>query len=698
MDQLGLEEVLELTYLQSWSWSSEGNFIGAVIDDGGCSDLWVFAVESGQSWNVSQAQGGVGNFCWHPSEPTVAYVVDGNLATASSESGEWETDVLTKTAQNEISVTYSPDGENLAFIREGSIWVLELATGRVRSLAPAGVEIFPSTYSGESVIGWSLEGDKLFFHFNDSESKLVQLGVTSVEGGLLWRTTWNRGEVGGIAWLDDERLLYTRAKKRNMVREFCVVTLPEDAAEKQKEVAEENRTTAPSTIAADEEVVYRQEAKGTPGPVRVFGAWPEPEGDRILFISEDDGWAHLYVYDPHEADLKQMTAGKWEDFGHMGDKPSWSPQGRYVCYSSNRGSAGERQLWLLDVDEESTHQLTSFPGTNVQPKWSPSGSDIAFVHCDPQRSADVWLLEIDEELKNGEAAHRSEARHLTHTMPSSWPSEGCVVPEEVSFKGADDWDIRGYLLAPPGSEEAPESGYPALVWVHGGPIRQMRYGFHPSGGYAFFYAVSQYLAHQGYATLMVNFRGGIGRGREFRNGLYRNMGVADAEDVVAGAEYLKQLSYVDEERVGVWGISYGGYMTLATLTKHPEVFRMGVNIAGIWDFAQWNDWITEKHGRQFGNFEIFFDGSPAESPELYKIGSPCTYAENLQKPLINIHGTADGSVDFAQMDRIVQDCVKLGKEYEAYYYPNEAHLFQQKSTWADALKKIERELARHLKK
>ncbi|MFO8060355.1 MAG: alpha/beta fold hydrolase, partial [Bacillota bacterium] len=674
-----------------------GTFIDCVIDDGGRSDVWIYAVESGQNWQVSEAKRSAGSVCWHPSGNKMAYIQDGNLMTASFADGEWKSRAVMRTAPSKSSPSYSPDGRQLAFIREGAVWILDLDEGTQRSfVAPGDGTILPATFAAGHALNWSPSGEMLFFHFRDSD-KGIHLGVsTAEEGALLFQTTWRRGPAMGATWLDDERLLYVRSSDRNTVREFCVLTFPPDAADAQKKVAGENRTSAPSTIEVDEEVIYRQEARGTPGPLWVSGAWAEPERGRILLISEDDGWAHLYLYDPDAGTMEQMTSGQCEDFGHMGDEPCWSPRGRHVCYSSNRGSSGERQLWILDADEGSTHQLTELAGTNVQPKWCPDGSQIAFVHCDPHRSADVWILPVDRTSPEC-AVDRPDARQITRTMPSSWTADKCIEPEEVSFEGADGWDIRGYLLAPSGSQQAAENSLPALVWVHGGPIRQMRYGFHPSHGYAFFYAVSQYLAHRGYTTLMVNFRGGIGYGREFRNGLHRKMGVDDVMDVIAAGRYLKNLPYVDETRVGVWGISYGGYMTLAALTKHPDEFSMGVNIAGIWDFAQWNDWITERHGRQLGGFEVFFDGSPAESPELYRIGSPCTYHESLQRPLINLHGTADANVDFAQMDRIVKDCVESGKEYEAHYYPDEVHLFQHRSTWADALTRIERAFDCHLK-
>lgn len=214
--------------------------------------------------------------------------------------------------------------------------------------------------------------------------------------------------------------------------------------------------------------------------------------------------------------------------------------------------------------------------------------------------------------------------------------------------------------------------------------------------YAVFHAYHQYLAHKGYVSISINYRGGIGYGRDFRNGLYHKMGVDDVTDVVFAGEYMKSLPYVDPDRVAVWGLSYGGYMTLHALTQYPEAFKMGINLAGIWDFSQWTHWVQSFRGTQGGLFTTFFGGTPEQSAHLYQVGSPCTYADQMNKPLINFHGTADANVDFEQMDRIVLDCVRLGKEYEAYYYPEEVHMFRWRATWVDAFEKIEREFEKRL--
>jgi dipeptidyl aminopeptidase/acylaminoacyl peptidase len=383
--------------------------------------------------------------------------------------------------------------------------------------------------------------------------------------------------------------------------------------------------------------------------------------------------------------MRQLVGGGHEDFAYAGDEPSWAPDSRRAAFSSSNGDLHERHIWIIDALTGAMSKKDSLPGTNGQPKWSPDGGKILFAHSDVYKNLDLWVMD---------AASSGDPRQITHSMPANWTPANISVPEHVTYKGAQDWEIHGFLTRPAGFD--PSKKYPALVWVHGGPVRQMRQGFHPLHSYAVFHAFHQYLAQKGYVSLSINFRGGIGYGRTFRTGLYRKMGVDDVTDVVNAGMYLKSMPFVDADRVAVWGLSYGGYMTLHAMTQYPDVFAMGINVAGIWDFTQWTRWIQSRRGSQGGLFVTYFGGFPEESPELYRIGSPFTYAENLKNPLINVMGTADANVDFEQLDRIVLDCVRLGKTYEAYYYPKEVHMFRWRTTWADAFPKIEREFEKYL--
>ncbi len=684
---LQLEDVLDLEYLSDWEWSPTGRELACIVDRGGIGVLEILD-RSGDRRYTIDAEGSVSSFDWHPGGASLVFVAERGLYSAHGAESGWNARILTKGHEDIGIPRHSPVGEHLAFVRGDALWIWNLEDGSENTCTPPSGKVVASGFSMDEGIIWSSDGSNIAFHFSDDH--LAQhIGVCGIDGNLLWYSKRRSTASAALSWMDENTLLALTSLDRNTVVEFYTVKINPGLS---------NRRQCIEPI-----VIHVERALGTPGSLRALGAWPEPNGRRILFRSESDGWAHLFVYDVDDGSMEQATFGRGEDMGFVGDAPAWAPGGRYVCYASNINSPGERQLWLLDVDAKATKQLTDLGGTNVSPSWCPQGSPtIAFIHCDARRSADLWVADVSSAFaeSGGEPVTEGEKTvRLSRTMPRTWSEDLSIEPREVSYEGAGGLQITGYMISPPDLDEEDEDRrYPALVWVHGGPVRQMRPGFHPSRSYALFHAFSQYLAHRGYITLAINFRGGIGYGREFRNSLFRKMGVDDVVDVVEAGRYLKCLPYVDSERVAVWGLSYGGYMTLTALTKYPEEFAMGVNVAGVYDFEQWTHWIQSLKGPWSGNFSVFFDGDPEESPETYFAGSPSNFIESLQRPLVSFHGTADKNVDFAQMDKLVLDCLRLGKSHDAHYYPDEVHTFARRESWADAFPRIEEAFDRYLKR
>jgi len=357
-----------------------------------------------------------------------------------------------------------------------------------------------------------------------------------------------------------------------------------------------------------------------------------------MFISLLDGWPHIWIKSIEDDDLIQLTDGQSEDIGYGVDLPEWSHDGQEIVFSSNRDSISERQIWTVDLGGE-VESVTSIPGSNVSPRWSPDDGKIAFIHSGPYESIDIWLADLMKE----------ETVQLTNSMPKAFTRERMMVSEGVTFRSVEDWDIHARLFIPKKILKGVK--YPAIVWVHGGPGRQMRYGWHPMKSYSIFDAFHQYLLQKGYIILYVDYRGSIGYGKRYEQGSYLRVGVNDCLDVVNGAEYLKSLDFVDPDRIGVWGISYGGYMVLNALTKHPDVFRMGINIAGIFDFEL--DRALE--------FMPLMGGVPEENQERYYNASPINFVDNLKSPLFNFQGTGDKAVSFKQMDKIVSTLVEKEK-------------------------------------
>jgi dipeptidyl aminopeptidase/acylaminoacyl peptidase len=661
-----LDDVLDLKYLGKWDWSPTSGWIGWTWDAGGVIDLWLAQPGGAQGRRLTEAKEGVQDFAWRPGTDELAYADDSGLWLAAPDGAGWyAARRLVARKDKHGQLTWSPDGATLAYACAGALWLYEVATGEHREVGLPGK--LTAGWQASAPVAWSADGRWLACGFV-SEIGLPAVAVVGPDGRVAWRSA-EEDPVGGQVWVDAGTLVFRVTRQLSTVTDTYLVLMQ---AGQEKPLVQRLHRTAGDGLGPD-----------WPGPVV-----PSPDGSQVVMLLEDDGWAHLYLHDRAGGGLEQVTFGECEDFGHAGDEPAWTPDGSHVVYSSNRAGHGWRHLWALEAATGANHQLTHGEVTDVQPKVSPDGRFLAFGRADAFRNLDLWVAPWGD---------LGAARQITFSMPPAWTPEAQVRAEEVSYKGALGWDIQAQLYRPHGWGPGDGKRFPALVWVHGGPVRQMRPTWHPMHSYALFHAYHQYLLHQGYVVLAINFRGGIGYGRGFRHGLYHKMGVDDVTDVVEAGRYLKSLPYVDPERVAVWGLSYGGYMTLHCLTQHPEAFACGINVAGIWDFAQWTKWVEKRHGRTGGLFKAYLGGDPEQAPDLYRQASPCTFKEGLRRPLINFHGTDDANVDFAQMDRIVLDCVELGHEYEAYYYPKEAHTFRWRRTWQDAFPKIEREMARHLK-
>lgn len=665
--RIELDEILAVKYLQEYDWSPLGSWIAYLWNDGGVVDCWLVPVGGGSPRQLTAAKRGVTAMAWNPATGGLALVVDGDLLLAEPEGDWFDLRAVTATGEVEGGLAWSRDGQLLCLTMAGNSYLL------------GGDELWRKLKLPGKVQHtiWSPDSQLLAIAITD-ERYQQRLVLTDRQGVVLWLSDNQLVRIFDFHWLDSSRLVLQTSQEIARVYDWYLLTIPP-----RQELLDFSRISEPLKLVPGIQPLYHEEQADRRGSLLFSAALPSPDGQHLLLSLELDGWLHHYRLDLATGQLEQLTAGECEDFGQAGDRPHWSPNSRQFVYASNRGDLIRRDLWLYDLETRSQRKLADFPVTNLQPKWSPDGRLVAFIHADQRRAADLWVLEVAS----------GELRQLTDCMPDGLAAK--VQPEEqITYQGAADWKIDGFLLKPHDFE--PTKQYPALVWVHGGPIRQMRGSWHPSFSYGHFYAVNQYLASRGFVTLSINYRGGIGYGKQFRHGLYHKMGVDDVLDVVNAGRYLKSLPYVDASRVGVYGLSYGGYMTLHCLTQYPEEFAIGVNFAGIWDYAQWARWIESRSHRGGSQFACFFGGMPDDSPALYAQGSPVTFREGLNRPLINFHGTKDANVDFAQLDRIVEDCLRLGKTYEAYYYPNEVHMFAQRRTWRDVIPKLERDLQRYL--
>ncbi len=646
-----LDDVLAITFTSAHAWAPDGRRIAFLHDDGGRFSLRVVEVHTGATSHISEGDDPVTAFSWAP-DGRLAYIQGGRLVVTGRTSGSRQ--VVYESTQQATAVQWSPTGRALAFVAGDRLWTFEFDPPALRDMRVPGRVL---ALHHEPALAWSPDGSLIAATFE--EGGHWDLAVVEPAGALVWQSHTENLE-GPLTWLRSDCLLFARPAVLYKAREWYALDLP--------------RGTLRLLHCEDE-----PEGLGAD-----FAAQAHPDGRHAVLVLRHEGWWHVYLIDTDTGELRALTGGTGEDVGHAYDHPRISPDGREVVFSTNRANLGMRHLYSVDVTTGAARPVVTAPGTSVEAEWSPDGALIAFKHSTVHHAPEIWVVGHDGQ----------GLRRLVRSMPEGIDVGRLALPQFVKTPGALGWEIPGYLLTP--RDMQPDRRYPALVYIHGGGMRQMREGFPPLEAYAFFYAVSLWLAERGVVSYLVNYRGGIGYGKTFEQGNSGGLATLECEDCVRAGEWLKSQPFVDPERVGTWGLSYGGWLTLASLVRSPETFALGINIAGIWDFDRWMAWAKREYRPAYDYFLGRARGPRERAPSVWDDASPGRLVAQMRAPLVNFHGTKDAAVPFEQLDLIVKDCLEHGKAFETHYYPDESHLFTHRATWRDALQKVEAALRRHL--
>lgn len=326
-----------------------------------------------------------------------------------------------------------------------------------------------------------------------------------------------------------------------------------------------------------------------------------------------------------------------------------SPDGKTLYYCTNANDIERRDIWAVPVGGGTPRQITSGDGIETYPQPLASGRQLAVLYFDARQPASIGLV----------PAAGGTARVIFPTLPKDFPTEAHVAPEIVVVKSPDGLEVHNQLFLP--KDLRPGERRPALVFVHGGPQRQMLPGYHYMQFYHWAYAYNQWLASQGYVVLSVNFRSGIGYGRSFRQApnTGRN-GNAEYQDVLAAGKYLQTRPEVDPTRVGIWGLSYGGVLTAQALARNSDIFVAGVDLAGV------HLW-----------------GSSLDTAAVSYRSSAISAIDTWKSPVFLVHGDDDRNVDFAQTVGLVQLLRARNIYYELMVIPDDLHESMIHSIWLD---------------
>lgn len=382
-----------------------------------------------------------------------------------------------------------------------------------------------------------------------------------------------------------------------------------------------------------------------------------PDSKHLYFQSEESGYSHLYLVHVETKEKKALTAGKFEVFDPFlsKDKKSW-----YLTTSEVH--PGERHFYRMPLFGGKMEQLTSMEGEN-QVVLSPDEKHLAILHSYSNVPPELYV----QENKVGAKPIR-----LTDGQSEEFKNYAWRDPQLIRFPAQDGAQVPARLYLPDPSKK----NGAAVIFVHGAGYLQNVHKWWSSYFREYFF--HNLLTDLGYTVLDIDYRGSAGYGRDWRTGIYRHMGGKDLSDQVDGAKYLMQQHGVEAGRIGIYGGSYGGFITLMAMFNHGDLFTSGAALRSVTDWAHYNHEYTTN-----------ILNTPAADPEAYRQSSPIYFAEGLQDPLLILHGMIDDNVQFQDVVRLNQRLIELGKkDWWMALYPVERHSFQYTSSWTDEYRRI----------
>lgn len=563
--------------------------------------------------------------------------------------------------------TFSPDGSKVAFVRDNNLFVVDLSNMQEKAVTTDGVRNKLINGSTDWVYEEEFEFAKGFFWSPDSK----QLAFYTFDESQV--PEYNMQEWGPL-YPKDYRYKYPKAGEKNSI--VSISTFDVAAAKTTKmDVGQEPDqyipriiwTQTPNVLSIRRlnrlqnklEILHANASTGKTDVVLTDtdAAYVEVNDDlrylkggkQFLFTSEKDGYRHLYLYDMKGKLDRQLTKGNWE----IAEINGFDEKNGLVYFTSTEGSPMERHLYRVSLKGKGKTRL------------SEAGRGVDAVNMSPDCR---YYLNYHSEagvpqvvsLRTAQTGKLVKVLEDNAALRQTLGQYNLGKLEFINFKNSEGVALNGWMMKPANFDA--NKKYPVLMYVYGGPGSQTVKD-DAGGGIAFTnYLWHQLLVEKGYIVVSVDGRGTGARGAAFKKSTYANLGKLETVDQGETAKYLGTLPYVDKARIGIWGWSFGGYMTALALTKEADLFRMGISVAPVTNWRYYDTVYTER-----------FLKTPQENPSGYDDNSPVQFADKLKGKLLLVHGTGDDNVHFQNSVAFTDAMIKANKDYQTLYYPNRNH-------------------------
>jgi dipeptidyl aminopeptidase/acylaminoacyl peptidase len=573
--------------------------------------------------------------------------------------------ILTTSPGAKSELQLSPDGQYVAYLNQGQVWVVSVAGSEELQLThdPAG----PGDPRGaaDHHPQWNPNGTWILYESGRKGfNELYAVSEDGKRNNLLTATEIYRGKdvIGNLAvdkgdavssdrfdphplWSPDgTRISYTERS-----REFF--------SGKLKVLLFDQNTGTAAGKALDLYI-----AKNDPG-----GAWAintaawSPDGRTLAVVLQQTHWDKIWLIPSTGGTPKELTFGTGED-----EEPVYSPDGKWIAFESNRDFAEERHIWVVPTAGGEPHRLTHLSGLEGGPHWAPDSQTVRFQ----------WRSSLGASASYVAGVSGDSAPQLVGTVRHSRFEQLGITPEVVLYKGKDGLPLAGILYKPAGYQAG--TRYPTVIIPHGGPEGQSVLSASPW---------SLFLADQGYVVLEPNFRGSTGYGERFRNANVEDSGGGEIQDIQASVDYLVSVGLTDPKRVGISGGSHGGTVVANAVAKLPDTFAVGIEKFGVVDRALFLRYTNRNSAIRW---ETKMGGPPELKPAVYRKADVLLEVERIKAPLLILHGEEDPQVPPQESQQFAAALKQAGKTFTYITYPGEGHGFQQREHRKDA---DERELA-----